>query len=263
MLSSGSNAYAESLAGFEKEWGQPVPAANMASENVTLSHNSSLVIAFGAKAAMRSYPESLTLVYWSPGLGINQIGRAGPAIKICLGARPDILISRLKEIQPKLKNLRIFFMANYYTRYIEDMRQTSRSLGIIIQADKLNRTSELPARLRAMETKPDAVLILNDPLLINAQTFAILKNYSWANGVPLYAPTAGLVEQGATASVGPAFAELGRAAAQTVRKILAGNSTGEEIYPEINEIAVNLTAAEKTGVILSEGFIKKVQKVFP
>ena len=263
VLSSGSNAYAESLAGFEKEWGKPVPAANMASGGVTFSHDDSMVIAFGAKAATRSYPDSLTLIYWAPGLGIDQIDRAGPAIKICLGARPDILVLNLAEMQPKLKNLGIFFMSDYYTRYIENMRQASHSFGIMIHADKLNRTEELPDRLRAMKTKPDAVLILNDPLFINAQTFAILKNYSWSNGVPLYAPTAGLVEQGATASIGPAFGELGRAAAQTARKVLAGIPAGEEVYPEVNEISVNLTAASKTNITFGEAFLKKVRKVFP
>lgn len=44
VLSSGSNAYAESLAGFEKEWGKPVPAANLAGESVTLSRNTDSVL---------------------------------------------------------------------------------------------------------------------------------------------------------------------------------------------------------------------------
>ena len=263
VLSSGSGAYAESLEGFEKEWGKFVPTTNMATESVPLSHDTSIVIAFGAKAAMRPYPDSLTLIYWAPGLGADQLNCAGQAINIQLGTRPDILVSRIKEIQPKLKNFSIFYMSAYYTRYIEKLRQATRALGIMISADKLNRTDELPDRLRAMETKPDAVLILNDPQFINTQTFTILKNYSWANGVPLYAPTAGLVEQGATASIGPAFTELGRAAAQTARKVLAGIPAGEEIYPDVNEVTVNLTAASKTGVVFSEDFLKKVRKAFP
>jgi len=263
VLSSASGAYAESLAGFEKEWGRSVQAVNMTSERVPLSRSNNIIIAFGAKAAMRQYPDRSTLIYWAPGLGVDQLDREGPAIKIWLGARPDILVARLKEIQPQLKNLGIFYVSAYYTRYIENMRRAARPFGITIHADKLDGTDNLPDRLRAMETKLEAVLMLNDPLFVNVQTFMILKNYSWANGVPLYAPTAGLVEQGATASIGPTFTELGRAAAQTARKALTGDPAGEEIYPEVNEISVNLTAASKTGVVFSEGFLKKVRRVFP
>lgn len=263
VLSSDSSAYAESLAGFEKEWGRPVPSVNMAGASAALTRDTSIVIAFGAKAATRRYPDSLTLIYWAPGIGADQLNCAGGSINIQLSARPDILISQIKEIQPKLKNLNIFFMSAYYTSYIRNLRQAASSSGITILADKLNRTDELPDRLRAMAAKPDAVLILNDPLFVNARTFTILKNYSWANDVALYAPTAGLVEQGATVSIGPAFTELGRAAAQTARKVLAGTPAGEEIYPDVNEISVNLTAASKTGVVFSEDFLKKARKVFP
>lgn len=263
VLSSGSGAYTNSLAGFEKEWGRAVPVINMAGANAELPRNTGIIAAFGAKAAMRPYPDGLTLIYWAPAMGGEQTGRAGRVIKINLAPRPDILAARLKEIQPKLKLLRIFFMAEHLTAYIEELRSAFRPLGIAIQAGKLGRREDLPDAMRAMNAKPDALLVLNDPALINAQTFAVLKDYSWANGVPFYAPTSGLVEQGATACVAPSFAELGRAAAQTARKVSAGSPVGEEVYPEVNELTVNLAAAEKAGLVFSEEFLKNARKVSP
>ena len=175
-LSSENEAYARSAAGFEKEWGGPVPAVNLERESAARPRGARIVVAFGSKAALLPYPDGVTLLYWAPGLGAEELDRTGPAVKISMGARPAALAAQLKEIQPELKNLRIFYIAGYYARYIEELRRAAPELTI--EADRLDSPDKLPERIRAMRAKPDAVLLLNDPLLINPHTFMILKNYS-------------------------------------------------------------------------------------
>jgi len=263
VLSSGSGSYKESLAGFEKEWGRPAASVNLANSGLKIPAAADIIAAFGSKAAVKPYPDNIPLIYWAPGLDPGQIDHAGVTIKVRLLPRPGILISRLKELQPGLKELRALFISGSFTQFIGDMRAAGAPLGIAVRAEKLPAADALPERLRAMNPKPDALWLPPDPVLINAQTFTTLKEYSWGNGVPLYSGSAGLVELGATASVAAGFGEIGRVTAKAAKEVLAGNGGKEEVYPEEIETAVNLTAAAKTGVVFSADFLKTVQKVFP
>jgi len=220
-------------------------------------------VGFGAKAALRQYPRTTTLIYWAPGLSQKQTGHAGAVIKIHIIPRPETLLNKLKEMQPGMKTLLILFISEDFSRYIEEMRLPAARLGIKLRITQLNAKEELPERLRAAGSRPDAVWLAPDPALIDQQSFTMLKEYSWANVIPLYAASSGLVEQGATASVAADFSELGRIAAQSARKALKGNTDQDEIYSETLETAVNLTAAEKTGVVFTKDFLKTVRKVFP
>ena len=263
VLSSGSGYYKEVLAGFEKELGRPADKVFTAENADKVPAATGVVAAFGARAVIQAYPDGATLIYWAPGLDDAEVAHEGAVIKVSPLPRPENLLLKLKELQPGLKELRGFFVSGAYTLYAEKMKKAAAVQGMVFRADRLRGAQDLPGRLRAMKPKPDAIWLAPDPELINAMSFVTLKDYSLDNGVPLYAPSAGLVEQGATASVGADFAEIGRMAAVAAVKADAGESGQDEVYPEVMETSVNLTAAAKTGLVFSGDFLKtNVQKVF-
>ena len=102
-----------------------------------------------------------------------------------------------------------------------------------------------------------------DPLLIDAQSFAVLREFARANDVPLYAPTAGFVAEGAVASVAVSFAQIGRRAASLVGQVLAGEEVPANVYPEETEISINLEAAAATGLSIPEEALNQARQVLP
>lgn len=263
VLSSGSGYYTESLEGFEKEWGQKVMSVNIANRKLDIPQGTGIVVAFGAKAALQPCPDTVKMIYWAPGLVPGQIVSACEKVKVSMLPRPGILLAKLKEMQPGLRNLRMLYISSDFAQYAEELKRSASAFGISFRPEKIHNAAQVPDRLRAMNPKPDAIWLAPDPMLINPQNFSTLKEYSWTNLVPLYTASSGLVEQGATASVAADFFEIGRVTALAARRALAEEHDSQEIYPELIGTSVNLSAASKAGLSLGSEFLRTVQKVFP
>jgi ABC-type uncharacterized transport system substrate-binding protein len=168
----------------------------------------------------------------------------------------------LKQIQPSLRHFTMFYQSPAFRTPLKDLQKSLSTMGIETQLEKLETVQDLPDRLRAIKDRTDALWISPDPPLINAQTVSILKEYSWANKVPFYAPTPGLIELGATAAISSNYREMGRAAARALERVRS-NPSLREFYPDEVEIAINKTAAEKCGLSLSMEIMRKASKVIP
>ena len=141
--------------------------------------------------------------------------------------------------------------------YLDSLRQAALGRGIEIHNERLDDADDLPERLRQLARRGiDALWLPPDPLLINVNTFAVFREFSRANGVPFYAPTAGFVEAGAVAAVAPSFREIGVVAASATLDLLAGVVGNTEVYPAHGETTVNLEAARRAG--LSEDDVRRV-----
>ncbi len=264
VLSSDLGPYREALEGFREAFGQTIPSYNLSEDKLKLSPETRIVVAFGGKAALFPYPEPVTLVYcMAPGTELNPGNRRGSSVGIGMLPRASIIFPKLKEIQTNLKRLAVFWSSEFMGHYVESMRQAAVPMEIEIVSQRLKGPDELPERLRSLFQSIDAVWLMPDPLLINSQSFNVFKEFSWSNKVPFYAPTAGLVEQGATASISASFREIGRAAASAARQVLSGKPLEDAIYPEKMEIILNLKAANNAGMLIGPEALKGLDKVIP
>jgi ABC-type uncharacterized transport system substrate-binding protein len=133
-----------------------------------------------------------------------------------------------------------------------------------ILAEKVQGPGDLPDHLRHLVgERADALWLPPDPLLVNAQNFTALKEFSWANDVPFYAPNDGLVEKGAVASVSSSFREIGRAAALAALAARSGPVGHKEVHPEKSETTVNLSAATQSGLRTAQDVLRKADRVLP
>ncbi len=263
VLSSGSGYYKESLEGFEKEWGRKILSVNIANSELELPQGTGIVVAFGAKAALQPCPDTVKMIYWAPGLVPGQMVSACEKVKVSMLPRPGILLAKIKEMQPGLRNLRMLYISSDFAEYAEELKRSASAFGISLRPEKIHNAAQVPDRLRAMNPKPDAIWLAPDPMLINPHNFTTLREYSWTNLVPLYTASSGLVEQGATASVAADFSEIGRVTALAARRALTEDHDSQDIYPELIGTTVNLSAASKAGLSLGSEFLLTVQKVFP
>ena len=265
VLSSDLGPYREAFEGFQESFKRPVSLFNLSERAPKIGEKTRLVVTFGGKAAQWTYPDQVILIYcMAPGTRLDLKGRKGRLIEIQMLPPPASVLSRLKEIQPPLKRLAAFWASTSMKEYIEETERISPSFGIKILSERLGGPNEFPDRLRALfYGSVDALWLLPDPLLIGAQSLSALKEFSWSNQIPLYVPTAGLVEQGGTASISSSFREIGRAAAIAAGHALAGEPIQGALYPEKPEVTLSVTSAEKTGLKIPSRALENADKVLP
>jgi len=109
----------------------------------------------------------------------------------------------------------------------------------------------------------DAFWLPPDPFLISRESLMILREFSWSNSIPFYAPTKGLAREGAAAAVGASFADIGAAAAAAVKALQAGNVLEPVIFPTRVEITLNASAARKCGLEFQPKILREANYLFP
>jgi|SRR5579863_900727 len=264
VLSSGLGPYQAAFDGFVEGFGSHLSPIVLPKDSPHLSPETRVVVAFGAKAVLRSYPQNVSLVYcMAPGVRLGVGSRRGLFVEIQMLPQAKQVLAKIKEIQPGLKRLAIFWSSKEMKDYAEQIRQNALESSIAVLSERLDTPDEFPDRLRNVYGKIDAFWLLPDPPLVNGQSLSVLKEFSWLNHIPFYAPTAGFVEQGATASVSSSFREIGRTAGSVARQILSGKFDREIVYPETVEIVLSVSAGQHTGLTLAPEILKHADRVLP
>lgn len=257
VLSSDSYYYEEAFNGFREAFDRDVTVLYLNKGALDIGKTTKIVVTFGGKAALQSYPEEIQVINCLASVSFER----GRHMVIQMMPAPHLLLSKIKEIQPTIKRLAVFWMSDFMRDYVQRMEQASFAFDVKIISEKLVDAVELPDELRKISGKVDAIWLPSDPLLVTVRNFTMIKDFSWANGVPFYVPTIGLAEKGATGAVYVSYQEMGRLAALEARKVLSGESTGDEIFPEALEVTVNLTAAKKAGLEVPQEVNKKFNRI--
>lgn len=256
MLSSDLAPYREAFAGFLQEMEGRVAQFTLGEGDPRLSRQTGVVVTFGSKAALREYPVRIPVVLCMAPVAQAEGGADGGQLRVRIHMVPDPgrLVDALRQLQPDLRRLAALSVLTVPGGYLDALRSAAQSRGVQLLDVRLADAGELPERLRQLsQSHVDALWLPPDPLLINTGTFAVLKEYSSANDVPFYAPTAGFVEAGAVAAVAPSFRHIGAAAAAVAQRLLAGRPVDSDVYPSQSETTLNLSAARRSGLEFAEG----------
>lgn len=263
VLGSDMRPYRETFASCQAAFGRAVPVLPLGAE---IPDSAKVVLAFGAKAAIEPYPGRVTLIYAiAPGLLVTRKTHPGPSVKIKMEPEAGALLGRLREIQPGLKRLAVLWTRTSAVRAADAERlvRMGAARGVAVSSERLDDAGDLPDRLRALEGRIDAIWLPPDPLLISAGNFDILKHYSYDNDVPLYAPTAGLAEQGATAGVSVTYEEMGRTMAAAAKAALSGAALTADLHSEKVHVSINRVAAAEADLEIPAEALRFADKVFP
>lgn len=229
VLSSDLPAYREAFSAFEALAGTTtvLPVVRRAD----LGPETEIVVAFGGKAARKKYPEHVTVVQvLAPGVEFLPAFGGKRVIRVRSMLKPGSVVARAKELAPGLESLAVIWSLPESEPYMLQMEKEGRALGVRIVCSRVRDPDELPAALRALPDRVGAIWLPPDPAIVDAGTFRITRSYARARGIPLFAPLAALVAEGADAAIAPSAAELGRAAAGVVRRMLAGQPLEDEVY---------------------------------
>ena len=128
------------------------------------------------------------------------------------------------------------------------MQQAARSRGLTIEATELRGNDVGQALVELRDARPDAILVLADPILLN-HAKDIVAFMSAQRLVAMYAYRE-FVQVGGLLSYGTNYHELFRKAAGYVDRILNGAKPGDLPVQEADrfELAINLKTAKELGL---------------
>lgn len=258
VLTVASGPYKEAFSAFQEEFGNTVLSYDL-SVSAAIPREK-VIVAFGGKAATRDYPAASLLVYcMAPGM-IDHPARHGRTVAVSMVPDAGQALRTLLRIQPGLRRLAVFHTSDAYGRYLEALRAEGKRLNIKILPTEIRSGEDVPSELRRLRQDMGAFWLLPDPLLVSSENFTILRDFSRANRIPFYAPTAGLAQKGATAAVYNSFSEIGRTAAKAAKEGARGNS--DLRYPEKISYAINKTECDYIRLELTADIIAKAEAVF-
>jgi len=249
VLSAAAGSYQAAFDGFAKGFQAPVPSFRLPDETPETGGDTRVVVAFGGEAAARRYPPRATLIVClAPGLPDADI--RGRYVRVDMKPAAEPFLAKLRLVQPRLVRLAVLWNSEDTGAYLKDLKRAGATLGITVSSLRIDDLAQVPDVLRAQVGKADALWLAPDPRLVTPQTFQTVKQFSWDNAVPFYAPTSGLAAAGAAASVSVSPAHLGRQAAEMAKLALTGAELPKVVFPSDADLTVNLESARKAGLSL-------------
>jgi hypothetical protein len=247
VLSSDSGHYRQAYEGFQEAWGSSVPVVMLG--DPLPSGPRDAVVAFGSRAVMLEIPERQMLVTCLA-LGAHPT-RRGELLRVDLLPSAPRLAASLKKLLPHLAVLRVLWSSDFEKDEVADLAAAAKERGFAVVSERIEDPDDLPARVRAFSGRSDALWLMPDPALVNAQNFKTLREYAAASRVPFLAPTEGLAEKGATATLAVSFRDIGRAAALALKARLLGGAAQGHVHADRIVVSVSASAARAVGMDLT------------
>lgn len=249
VLSSELSPYVEAYEGFQQAWNRPVHRIDLGDKDrVDLPSETRIVVTFGGRAALLSYPSDVTVIYClAPGVMLKSRTGKNQAVKIAMIPSATEMMKRIKVVQPTLRRLGVFWVSDAQESFLQLLHLAGQQWGVQVVSKRVGGLSDLPDGLREMlRNGIEALWLPPDPGLISARSFGVFREFSYANDVPLYVPSSGLLEKGAVASLSCDFENVGRAAGDVAQRVMFGDQMPVVVYPERITFWVNARAISET-----------------
>lgn len=245
VLSADSGPYQEALDGLKSALGA-VPSAILPA--LPPMAGVKVVVTFGSDAALKNYPASAALVAAllpDPSL---ELPHGGSVTRVGLPPAPEVLIAKIKAMDPKLATLAVFNPNGAYSAYMGALKAAAAAAGVGLQTKSAASVADLGRQLPGLKGAVEALWVPPDPLFMNRATFSILTAFCQGGGIAFFAPVVGLAKAGAFAGVAPSFKEVGRAAGLAAAAYNAGSPPGDWFYSDRAETMANPAVAAALGL---------------
>jgi putative ABC transport system substrate-binding protein len=246
-------------------------AAEIAAEFVQLRVDVIVVQGTAAVVGARQATSVIPIVFAAAGDPVGSglvasLARPGGNVTGLSNQQADLAAKRLellREVVPGLRRLAI--MANIGNPFavleLGEVQATVRVLGLEVTTLEIRRAEEIMNAFRALKSRPDALYVVNDPL-VNTNRIRIITLALGAR-LPTMHGSRDHVEAGGLMSFGPNFPDLFRRAADFVDKILRGAKPADipVEQPTKFDLVVNLITATALGLDVPPALLARADEV--
>ncbi len=172
-------------------------------------------------------------------------------------------LALVKEITPNVKRLGIVFNpgeANSVSS-VKEAKELGPTMGLEIVEAPAMKTADVQAAVRSLFGKADAAFVPTDNTVVSAMEAA--AGAAQSGKLPLYAGDTGSVPRGAMASVGFNYRQIGVETGKQVVRILKGEKPNDMpvVFAKETDVFLNKKTADKIGVVLSDGLLKRAASI--
>lgn len=195
-----------------------------------------------------------------PGSNITGIYWLGPGIAL---KRLEIML----ELAPGAKTLWIPYMESYPTVpcQLKALHQAQKTAGITLLPIPAKDAASLEALLNrqaSLTGAPDAILNIPEPLCVQADSFKTMAKFAAARKIPIGGASMSVDGYESLFGFIPQNQSQGKQAAFQADKVLKGFPAGS--IPAVaaeNHFQINLRAAAKLGLEISEGLLSRADEI--
>ncbi|WP_303854008.1 ABC transporter substrate-binding protein [Bartonella apis] len=172
-------------------------------------------------------------------------------------------IKLLKEIKPDLKKLGYLYNAAEANSVstLNVLKKLAEKEGIEIIPSAAPKSSDVQAATRALIGKVDMIYVPTDNTIISVLEGA--TKVAAESKTPLFTADPSSIGHGAFAAQGIDYYDSGLETGKLVVRILKGEKPGDidVVTPEGKNVAVDLQAAEKMGVVIPQPVLDRAAKI--
>ena len=169
----------------------------------------------------------------------------------------------VKEIVPTAKKVGVIYNSSEINSLVqvEKAEEVAPGLGLELVKVTVTASSEVMQAAQSLVGRVDSIYIPTDNMVISSLS-AVLK-VAEENKIPVFAGEADIVKNGALATIGIEYYQLGRTTGEMAVKVLNGENPADMAIQSQpgSDLVINLTAAERMGVTVPEEIKAKANLV--
>jgi putative ABC transport system substrate-binding protein len=185
------------------------------------------------------------------GMSIQQTDTAGKRLEL------------LREIVPNLRRLAIIGNVSAPGAMLEmsDVRATAATLGLEVEARKIQQAGDIPSAIADTGNGADAIYVATDPLVFDNRF--LINRLAQEARLPTIYGSREYVDAGGLISYGPDWTDLFRRAAEQVDKILRGTRPADiPVQQPIKfDLVFNLKTARTLGIAVPPILLARADEV--
>ena len=158
----------------------------------------------------------------------------------------------LKDAVPEVTRVGVL-VGPEETAFLRSARVAAAANGLTLIEARVANRAELAPAARGLVGKVDALWLPPDPQVASRETFDFLLELSLRERKPLLVFSESLVRSGALLSVSPDYEWVGLHAAESVRRVLAGERAGD----------IPVTPLKRSRVVVNEATARAIGRQLP
>ena len=226
-----------------------------------------LILAIGpqaaqvAKAEVQDIPVVFLLVRNPRKYGLEGDNITGISLDVPIEAQ----LAMYKSLLPTLQTLGVIYDPEKTGALVKEADEVAGKFGLRFRAAPVAAQTEVPAALRSLLGKVDALWLLPDDTVVTPESLTFFLLTAFKQNLPVLTISDAFVEAGALASLSADYTDVGRQACQLSREIESGRlrPTQASIVPPTKvNITINLQTASQLGLVLPPGVVQSASKVY-
>ena len=212
-----------------------------------------LVLAVGSKAAIAArleifdIPVVYSMVLHPQKYDLKAPNLVGVPTKPPIGQQLDLL----RTLMPKLTRIGYVFDPDKTSPLQNEVVAHARHLGFTFIERRVHSAEQVPAALRELLPKVEALWLISDSTVLTEESFSFLLREAFDQHVPIIGFDPEFTRRGALISFWIDSSDIGRQAAHVAKSILSGIGNSRLKPPmQKQRIALNLGTAEYLGITI-------------